>query len=109
MLAGGGEGCVGYRAPARRGGPVRLRRLGLDTAPQHYQINEDTRASVATKVASVRAQAWERSAVTKTEPVFLDIDAPLVEIHSENKEQTAPTYKGGFGFHPMFCFADATG
>ena len=33
----------------------------------------------------------------------------LVEIHSENKEQAAPTYKGGFGFHPMFCFADATG
>ena len=42
-------------------------------------------------------------------PVFLDIDASLVEIHSENKEQAAPTYKGGFGFHPMFCFADATG
>jgi hypothetical protein len=47
--------------------------------------------------------------VTKTGPDFLDIDASLVEIHSENKEQTAPTYKGGFGFHPMFCFADATG
>ena len=40
---------------------------------------------------------------------MLDIDASLVEIHSENKEQGAPTYKGGFGFHPMFCFADATG
>jgi hypothetical protein len=26
-----------------------------------------------------------------------------------NKEQAAPTYKGGYGFHPMFCFADATG
>jgi hypothetical protein len=39
----------------------------------------------------------------------LDLDASLVEIHSENKEGTAPTYKGGFGFSPMFCFADATG
>jgi hypothetical protein len=39
----------------------------------------------------------------------LDIDASLVEIHSENKDGTAPTYKRGFGFHPMFCFADATG
>ncbi|MGH9038929.1 MAG: hypothetical protein ACRDZ3_01730, partial [Acidimicrobiia bacterium] len=41
--------------------------------------------------------------------VVLDIDASLMEIHSENKEGTAATYKGGFGFHPMFCFADATG
>jgi hypothetical protein len=39
----------------------------------------------------------------------LDIDATLVEVHSENKEGTAPTYKRGFGFHPMLCFADATG
>ena len=27
----------------------------------------------------------------------------------ENKEGTAAHFKGGFGFHPMFCFADATG
>jgi hypothetical protein len=32
-----------------------------------------------------------------------------VHIHSEHKEGTAATYKGGFGFAPMFCFADATG
>ena len=25
------------------------------------------------------------------------------------KKNAGPTYKGGFGFHPMFCFADATG
>ena len=43
------------------------------------------------------------------DPVILDIDASLVEIHSENKDGTAPNFKGGFGFHPMFCFADATG
>ncbi|HPB44736.1 MAG TPA: transposase, partial [Microthrixaceae bacterium] len=41
--------------------------------------------------------------------MVLDIDASLVEIHSENKQNTAGTYKHGFGFHPMFCFADATG
>jgi Transposase DDE domain group 1 len=39
----------------------------------------------------------------------LDIDGTLVEVHSENNEGTAPTYKRGFGFHPMWCFADATG
>ena len=41
--------------------------------------------------------------------MILDIDASLVEIHTEHKEDAAPTFKGGFGFHPMFCFADATG
>ena len=42
-------------------------------------------------------------------PVILDLDASLVDIHSENKEGTAANYKRGFGFSPMFCFADATG
>jgi hypothetical protein len=61
-------------------------------------------------MAKVRAKVWARSAATTgSEPVVLDIDASLVEIHSENKEGTAAHYKGGFGFHPMFCFADATG
>ncbi len=49
------------------------------------------------------------AAVDDGEPVVLDIDASLIEIHSEHKHGTAPTYKRGFGFHPMFCFADATG
>jgi Transposase DDE domain group 1 len=33
----------------------------------------------------------------------------LHQIHSENKQQAAPNYKGGYGFHPIYCFADATG
>lgn len=40
--------------------------------------------------------------------MVLDIGASLHQIHSENKEGTA-NYKDGFGFHPMYCFADATG
>jgi hypothetical protein len=39
----------------------------------------------------------------------LDIDATLTDVHSENKEGTGPNYKGGYGFHDMGCFADATG
>jgi hypothetical protein len=41
--------------------------------------------------------------------VVLDVDSSLHEVHSENKADTAPHYKGGFGFHPIYCFADATG
>ena len=60
--------------------------------------------------AVVRSQMWQRvAATTGTGTVVLDIDASLVEIHSEHKDGTAATYKGGFGFHPLFCFADATG
>ena len=53
---------------------------------------------------------WRRSAATSgTDPVVLDVDASLVEIHTEDKEGTGPTYKGGWGFHPLLVFADATG
>ena len=41
--------------------------------------------------------------------MVLDLDASIVEIHSENKERTAPHFKHGFGSHPMTCFADQTG
>jgi len=41
--------------------------------------------------------------------MVLDIDASLHQIHSENKEEAAANYKGGYGFHPIYCFADATG
>lgn len=41
--------------------------------------------------------------------VVLDIDASLIQIHSENKAGTGPNCKGGFGFHPLLCFEDATG
>lgn len=39
----------------------------------------------------------------------LDVDSTLIEVHSENKEGAASHYKGGYGFHPMLCFAEHTG
>src|SRR4029077_5421811 len=58
----------------------------------------------------VRAAVWRRSSgTTGTATVGLDIDSSLHQGHSEKKEQTAPNYKGGVGFHPIYCFADATG
>ena len=41
--------------------------------------------------------------------MVLDLDGSLIEIHSENKEGTAANFKHGFGFHPLFSLADATG
>lgn len=37
--------------------------------------------------------------------LILDIDATLVTCHSE-KEHAAPTYKHGFGYHPLLCASD---
>lgn len=35
-----------------------------------------------------------------TRPLVIDVDATLVTAHSE-KEQAAPTFKRGYGFHPL--------
>jgi len=111
MLAGGGECCAdveALRAEERLFGPV-----ASDTTTWRvfrHQLTPEVVDGLRAAVAPVRNRVWARSSVTNTaEPVVLDIDATLVEVHSENKDDTAPTYKGGFGFGPMFCFADVTG
>jgi hypothetical protein len=38
-------------------------------------------------------------------PLVVDVDATLVTAHSE-KESAAPTFKRGFGFHPLCAFVD---
>lgn len=109
MLAGGGESCLDIEH-LRIGGDL-FGSVPSDTtvARTFHEITSSTRSGIAEAMAEIRAEVWSRSSTTGTDPVLLDIDASLVEIHSEHKEQTAPTFKGGFGFHPLFCFADATG
>lgn len=55
--------------------------------------------------AASRARVWGIGAPGR---VILDIDATLVTSHSD-KERAAGTYKGGYGFHPLLCFAATTG
>jgi hypothetical protein len=58
------------------------------------------------------ARAWSRSRVWAAglapPKVTLDFDATLVNVHTA-KEEAAPTYKKGFGFHPLLVFVDETG
>ncbi|WP_346922877.1 IS1380 family transposase [Glutamicibacter creatinolyticus] len=42
---------------------------------------------------------------TRANPLILDIDATLVQAHSD-KQGAAGTYKGGYGFAPMIATAD---
>ena len=53
--------------------------------------------------ATARAKVWE--AFGTDEETVLDVDAALLEVHSANKERAASHFKGGYGFHPLFCFA----
>jgi hypothetical protein len=106
-LAAGGDACSDVEF--LRAQPALFGSVPSDSTlyRTYRQIDAATRAGLWEAMAEVRADVW--SAVDDGAPVVLDIDATLVEVHSEHKHGTAPTYKAGFGFHPMFCFADATG
>jgi Transposase DDE domain group 1 len=106
-LAGGGDACSDVevlRAQPALFGPVPSDSTLYRT---YRQIDAVTLAGLWDAMAEVRSDVW--AAVDTGERVVLDIDGSLIEIHSEHKHGTAPTYKRGFGFHPMFCFADLTG
>jgi len=110
MLAGGGESCADIEHLRLQPDLFGLVPSDSTVFRTFHQLDETTRAGIAEAMAALRSTVWARSsATTGTAPVVLDIDASLVEIHTDAKQQAAPTYKGGFGFHPMFCFADATG
>ena len=67
---------------------------------------EQAVAAIRAARAAGRARVWgHRSPVSVTGQVVIDLDATLVTAHSE-KEQAAPTFKRGFGFHPMLAFVD---
>ena len=40
-----------------------------------------------------------------TDPLIIDVDATLVTSHSD-KENAKPTFKKGYGFHPLCAFLD---
>lgn len=110
MLAAGGEACSDIEflvSQPRLFGPVAS---GSTLYRTIRNITPNVLGELTAAAAVTRAQMWRRIAATAgTSTVVLDIDAALVQIHSENKEGTAANFKGGFGFHPLFCFADATG
>ena len=68
--------------------------------------------AINTARAAARAAVWALAGgrapdhgADAAAPLVIDIDATLVTSHSE-KEQAAPTYKRGFGHHPLCSFLD---
>ena len=56
--------------------------------------------------AKARERAWTAGAAPAE--IVLDFDSHLITAHSD-KEGATPTWKRGFGFHPLLCYLDATG
>lgn len=83
-------------------------------------IDAGALARLRTARAAARELAWAQAAETRgglsestaaghrVPGLVLDLDASIVVCHSE-KESAAATWKGSFGYHPLFCFLDATG
>lgn len=70
------------------------------------RITKQTQQDIAQARAEARKRAWDKGA--RPSWIVLDIDATLVESHSE-KQFARPTYKKGFGFHPMMVYLDESG
>lgn len=62
--------------------------------------------------AAARQRAWQLAGAhapdhdaSAERPLVIDLDLTLVTAHSD-KEPAAPTFKKGFGFHPLTAFLD---
>ena len=72
-------------------------------------------AAINAARAAARERAWSLAGqhapdhqASAASPLVIDVDATLVGAHSE-KECAAPTFKRGFGFHPLWAFCDHGG
>jgi hypothetical protein len=68
--------------------------------------------AIDTARAAARARVWTLAGdqapdrgIDAEHPLIMDVDATLVGSHSE-KELAKPTFKRGFGFHPLCVFVD---
>jgi hypothetical protein len=68
--------------------------------------------AINTARAAARARAWELAGAHAPDhridagaPLTVDVDATLVTAHTD-KEGAAPTFKKGFGHHPLWSFVD---
>jgi hypothetical protein len=69
-------------------------------------------AAIHAARAAARARVWALAGddapvegIDPQTPLVIDVDATLVSAHSE-KEQARPTFKKGFGHHPLWAFLD---
>jgi Transposase DDE domain group 1 len=74
-------------------------------APRVLAAIDAARAAARARVWSLAGRHAPHADVDAARPLIIDLDATLVTAHSD-KELAAPTFKRGFGFHPLWAFAD---
>ena len=74
-------------------------------APAALKALDAARAAARARVWALAGEHAPDHAADAAAPLIIDIDATLVTAHSE-KESAAPTFKRGFGFHPLWTFVD---
>ncbi|MBL7502515.1 IS1380 family transposase [Frankia sp. CNm7] len=79
-------------------------RLALDVDRALAAIDQ-ARAVARGRVWSLAGRHAPDHAASVEDPLVVDLDATLVTAHSE-KEQARPTFKKGYGFHPLWGFID---
>jgi len=107
MLAAGGD-CPADVAVLRAGsalfGPV----ASDPTVSRLVDVLAADQEQALAALRTARAAARARVHALAPDPggeVVVDIDATLITAHSE-KQDAAPTYKRGFGFHPLLAYLD---
>jgi hypothetical protein len=63
------------------------------------------RAVARARVWALAGQHAPHARIDAAAPLVIDVDATLITAHSA-KQSAAATYKRGFGFHPLWAFAD---
>jgi hypothetical protein len=66
---------------------------------------KEAQATARQKVWALAGEYAPDHSTDASAPLIIDLDATLVTAHSE-KEHAAPTFKRGFGFHPLLAFVD---
>lgn len=81
---------------------------------EYADTSEYVREGFIHAAKQARTRVWDllgdhapHRVATVEQPLVIDIDATLITAHSE-KENATPTYKKGFGFHPLCAFIDYT-
>lgn len=106
MLAGGGETISDLATLRDQPGLFGE----VASTPTAWRTLKAVDAAALQRIAVARAEARRAVWAAGVDPGFyvIDLDATLIGSHSD-KEGAAPTYKKGFGFHPLLAYLDATG
>ena len=74
-------------------------------APAALKAIHAARAAARRRVWGLAGQHAPDAGITAASPLVIDLDATLVTAHSD-KELARPTFKRGYGHHPLWAFAD---